>query len=74
MKYLTALPPFLIITLSLLLSACDTPPPPTPQEATSFPEQGLPASQRQQEDDAAGVKFGDKQGFKPLAPPAKRQP
>lgn len=74
MKYLASLLPFLIVIPSLLLSACDTPPSPTPQADTPFSEQGLPSSQRQQEDNAAGVKFGDKQTFQPLTPSSAESP
>ena len=64
-----------IIALSLILTACDSSTSPETQDADPFSEQGLPSSQRQQEDSAAGVKFGDKQRFKPLAaPPTKNEP
>jgi|TARA_B110000908_G_scaffold166836_1_gene218677 hypothetical protein len=61
-----------IIVFSSILLACDGSPSQEPQDVDPFSSNGLPTSQRQQEDSAAGVKFGGKQGFKPLAPPATK--
>ena len=61
-----------IIALSVMLTACDSSTSQETQAADPFSEQGLPSSQRQQEDSAAGVRFGDKQQFKPLAPPSSK--
>ncbi len=74
MKYMTLLSPLSIIALSLLLTACDSPSSPQTEKDRSFSEQGLPLSQRQQEDSAAGVKFGEQQHFPPLSPPPEEQP
>jgi len=71
-RTLTRLRSYSILTLSLILGACDSPTSQETQDVDPFSEQGLPASQRQQEDSAAGVKFGDKQRFKPLAPPSTK--
>jgi hypothetical protein len=61
-----------ILALTVLLTACDSTTSQETQAADPFSEQGLPTSQRQQEDSAAGVKFGDKQRFKPLTPPSSK--
>lgn len=62
----------LIIAFSSILLACDGSSTQEPQDVDPFSSNGLPTSQRQQEDSAAGVKFGGEQGFKPLAPPATK--
>ena len=61
-----------IIVFSSILLACDGSSSQEPQDVDLFSSNGLPTSQRQQEDSAAGVKFGGKQGFKPLVPPANK--
>ena len=61
-----------IIIFSSILLACDGSSSQEPQDVDLFSSNGLPTSQRQQEDSAAGVKFGGKQGFKPLVPPANK--
>jgi hypothetical protein len=61
-----------IILFSSILIACDGSSSQEPQDVDAFSSNGLPTSQRQQEDSAAGVKFGGKQGFKPLVPPANK--
>jgi hypothetical protein len=74
MKRLTSilLKPVSMMALSVMLTACDSSTPQESQAADPFSEHGLPSSQRQQEDSAAGVKFGDKQRFKPLVPPSSK--
>lgn len=71
-RILTLLRSYSILTLSLMLGACDSPTSQEAQDVDPFSERGLPSSQRQQEDSAAGVKFGDKQRFKPLAAPSPK--
>lgn len=68
MKRMTLFSTLIIAVLTLLLSACDQPTSSEATKTTPYSEQGLPLSQRQQEDSAAGVKFGKQQHFTPLAP------
>tara|TARA_R110002111_G_scaffold219687_5_gene281834 strand:- start:238 stop:462 length:225 start_codon:yes stop_codon:yes gene_type:complete len=74
MKHMTLLSTLILITVSFLLSACDQTPESKVQKDDAFSEQGLPMSQRQQEDSAAGVKFGEQQKFPPLTPLSEESP